>query len=164
MLLLLATTPSLRVCLVGFNGFQIIGFTGFLDICIKLKKLHITAKSRGLACRAPGEPLNWGGLVNHGQTMKTPPEPLKTLGKGCDWFKGRPDRRACLCQTTASGEPRFLSLEQPLSPNASGFCPPPQPGQLSHPGSIPELLTTRHRAQTPCQCSELTTEKDDQVL
>lgn len=70
---------------MGFNGFQI---NGFLDICIKLKKLHIIAKSRGLACQAAGEPLDWGGLVDHGRTMKTPPAPLKTLrGKDVTGFR-----------------------------------------------------------------------------
>lgn len=68
--------------------FKSTGFTGFLDICIKLKKLHIIAKSRGLACQAAGEPLDWGGLVDHGRTMKTPPAPLKTLrGKDVTGFR-----------------------------------------------------------------------------
>ena len=112
--------------------FKSTGFTGFLDICIKLKKLHITAKSRGLACRAAGEPLNWGGLVNHGQTVKTPPEPLKTLG-GKDVTGFRDGRIECarLCQTTASGNQRFLSLRTATQPKRLRILPT-APAQQGH--------------------------------
>ena len=127
--------------------FKSTGFTGFLHNCIKLKKLHITAKSRGLACRAAGEPLKWGGraageplkwggLVNHGQTMKTPPTPLKTLrGKDVTGFR---DGWTCLCQTTASGNQRFLSLRTATQHKYFRILPTAQPGQLSHPaGAFP---------------------------
>lgn len=129
--------------------FKSTGFTGFLDICIKLKKLHITAKSRGLACRAAGEPLNWGGLVNHGQTMKTPPEPLKTLGGKDVTGLRTAGSSACLCQTTASGNQRF-SLRTATQPKCLRILPtaPTRPGELPSRG-IPELLTTRHKSTSP---------------